>query len=120
MENSMAYSISATDDHCYPGTTVLINKLDIRDQEKLDEAELFIVSVKSLQFEMEPFPEDLDFAYYKRLHQFLFFRQLAERFGYHLDFSAVDSELMMLATIHAASGVLDTLLHVFDQIISKV
>ena len=72
MENSMAYSISATDDHCYPGTTVLINKLDIRDQEKLNEAELFIVSVKSLQFEMEPFPEDLDFAYYKRLHQFLF------------------------------------------------
>ena len=68
----MAYSISATDDHCYPGTTVLINKLDIRDQEKLNEAELFIVSVKSLQFEMEPFPEDLDFAYYKRLHQFLF------------------------------------------------
>lgn len=201
MENSMAYSISATDDHCYPGTTVLINKLDIRDQEKLNEAELFIVSVKSLQFEMEPFPEDLDFAYYKRLHQFifgelydwagsvrsidiskqrtrfcpaaeipalaeamfsrikdpqrfthvtrdtfvfeladfysdvnylhpfregngrtqrLFFRQLAERFGYHLDFSAVDSELMMLATIHAASGVLDTLLHVFDQIITKV
>ena len=200
MENSMAYSISATDDHCYPGTTVLINKLDIRDQEKLNEAELFIVSVKSLQFEMEPFPEDLDFAYYKRLHQFLFgelydwagsvrsvdiskqrtrfcpaaeipalaeamfsrikdpqrfthvtrdtfvfeladfysdvnylhpfregngrtqrlfFRQLAERFGYHLDFSAVDSELMMLATIHAASGVLDTLLHVFDQIITK-
>ena len=55
----MAYSISATDDHCYPGTTVLINKLDIRDQEKLNEAELFIVSVKSLQFEMEPFPEDL-------------------------------------------------------------
>ena len=55
MENSMAYSISATDDHCYPGTTVLINKLDIRDQEKLNEAELFIVSVKSLQFEMEPF-----------------------------------------------------------------
>ena len=72
MENSMAYSISATDDHCYPGTTVLINKLDIRDQEKLNEAELFIVSVKSLQFEMEPFPEDLDFAYYKRLHEFLF------------------------------------------------
>ena len=68
----MAYSISATDDHCYPGTTVLINKLDIRDQEKLNEAELFIVGVKSLQFEMEPFPEDLDFAYYKRLHQFLF------------------------------------------------
>lgn len=51
--------------------------------------------------------------------QRLFFRQLAERFGYHLDFSAVDSELMMLATIHAASGVLDTLLHVFDQIITK-
>lgn len=63
----MAYSISATDDHCYPGTTVLINKLDIRDQEKLNEAELFIVSVKSLQFEMEPFPEDLDFAYYCEL-----------------------------------------------------
>ena len=50
--------------------------------------------------------------------QRLFFRQLAAQNGYKLDFSAVDSDRMMLATIHAASGVQDTLLQVFDEIIT--
>ena len=74
-------------------------------------------------FELADFYSDVNYLHPFRegngRTQRLFFRQLAERFGYHLDFSAVDSELMMLATIHAASGVLDTLLHVFDQIITK-
>ena len=33
----MAYSIEASSDHCYEGTTCLINKLNIRDEEKLAE-----------------------------------------------------------------------------------
>lgn len=68
----MSYSIESSQDSCYPGTSVLINKLGIQNQAQLDESETLIVGVKSLQFERTPFPEALDFAYYKRLHQFLF------------------------------------------------
>lgn len=197
----MAYSIDATEDGCYPGTHVLMNKLDIRDQKQLEENETLITTVQSLKFELSPFPEELDFDYYKRLHRFLFeslyswageirtvdlskqhthfcpaaevtslasasfgrlkrekyfqglsrdvlldelvdfygsvnylhpfregngrvqrlyFRQLVRRAGYHLNFAAVDSDKMMLATIHAASGVTDLLRQVFDQILEEM
>ena len=195
----MAYSIESSNDSCYPGTSVLVNKLGIQNQTQLDENETLIVGVKSLQFELAPFLEPLDFNYYKRLHRFLFdglyewagtvrsidlskqrtrfcpvseieslagrmfsrieqmnflcglprkdfiteltdfyasvnylhpfregngrtqrlyFRQLAQRAGYKLDFSAVDSDRMMIATIHAASGVADTLRELFNEIIT--
>lgn len=195
----MAYSIESSNDSCYPGTSILVNKLGIKNQAQLDENETLIVGVKSLQFELAPFPEPLDFHYYKRLHRFLFdelyewagavrsvdlgkqhtrfcpaseieplagrmfsrveqmdffcglsredfiseltdfyssvnylhpfregngrtqrlyFRQLAQRAGYKLDFSAVDSDRMMIATIHAASGIEETLHSVFDEIIT--
>lgn len=195
----MAYSIESSHDSCYPGTTVLVNKLGIQEQAQLDESETLIVGVKSLQFELAPFPEPLDFAYYKRLHQFLFeelyewagavrsinlskqrthfcpadeieslavsmfgrvekmdffcglpredfiaeltdfyssvnylhpfregngrtqrlyFRQLAQRAGYRLNFAATDSDRMMIATIHAASGIEETLRNLFDEIIT--
>ena len=47
----------------------------------------------------------------------MFFRELVRRAGYTLDYSAVDPDILMLATIHAASGVQDTLLQVFDEMI---
>ena len=68
----MAYSIDPSGDSCYPGTSVLVNKLGIQNQAQLDENETLIVGVKSLQFELAPFPEPLNFDYYKRLHRFLF------------------------------------------------
>lgn len=195
----MAYSIESSQDGCYPGTTVLINKLGIQNQVQLDENETLIVGVKSLQFELLPFPEPLNFDYYKRLHSFLFgelyewagavrtinlskqhtrfcpadnieplaekmferaadmnffcdlpqeefiaeltdfyssvnylhpfregngrtqrlyFRQLAQRAGYQLNFSAVDSDRMMIATIHAASGIESTLRELFNEIVT--
>lgn len=196
----MPYNLDPNRDSCYPGTSVLMNKFNIRVQEQLNETEEIVVGVQTFQFEQSPFPEQLDFSYYKRLHQFLFgqlyswagtvrtvdlrkqhtrfcpsdeieslaeamfsrlasmhyfcglprhsflkeltdfyaslnylhpfregngrtqrvyFRQLAIRAGYHLDFSAIDGDLMMLATIHAASGVQDTLLQVFDTILTE-
>lgn len=194
----MGYSIDAANDGCYPGTSVLVNKLDIRDQAQLEENETLITTFQSLQFELSPFPDELDFSHYKRLHRFLFerlydwsgeirsinlsklhtsfcpadeietlaaasfsrlkkenyfcglrrtafldeltdfylsinylhpfregngrvqrlyFRELAKRAGYELNFAAVDSDQMMIATIHAASGITDTLRQVFKQII---
>lgn len=194
----MAYSIESSQDSCYPGTSVLINKLGIQNQAQLNENETLIVGVKSLQFELAPFLEPLDFSYYKRLHHFLFgelyewagtvrrinlskqhthfcsadeieslagrmfgrvedmkffcglpresfiteltdfyasvnylhpfregngrtqrlyFRQLAQRAGYKLDFSAIDSDHMMIATIHAANGIQETLRDLFNEIV---
>lgn len=194
----MAYGISPSDESCYPGTTVLINKLGIKNQAHLDESETLIVGVKSLQYELSPFPDKLDFNHYKRLHGFLFdelydfagqlrtinmskqhthfcpahdiadlaerifsrlatmhdfrtlerdefvrelsdlytginylhpfregngrtqrlfFRQLSQRAGYKLNFASVDSDRMMLATIHAASGIEDSLIEIFDEVL---
>lgn len=194
----MSYTVDSLSENCYPGTSVLVNKLGIQDQTQLDESEALITGVKSLQFELSPFSDPMDFSYYKRLHGFLFdelygwagtvrtvnlskqqtrfcaadsieslaalmfaridsmnylrgmgrqdflieladfynslnylhlfregngrvqrlyFRQLARQAGYNLDFATVDSDTMMLATIHAASGIQDTLLQVLDEIV---
>ena len=43
----MPYSIDALQDDCYPGTSVLINRYDIRDQSKLDEVEGVLTSARS-------------------------------------------------------------------------
>ncbi len=38
----MGYTIDATESGCYPGTTVLVNKFDLRSQSELDADELMI------------------------------------------------------------------------------
>lgn len=196
----MTYSIDSSDHGYYPGTSVLINKLNIQDQAQLEENETLITTVQSLKFELEPFPGEMNFDYYKRLHRFLFeaiyewagevrtvnlskqhtafclanevenlaaatfrrlrqnhylcglsreeflrelvdlyislnylhpfregngrvqrlyLRQLAQRAGYRLNFAGVDSDRMMIATIHAANGISDELYQVFDEIVDK-
>ena len=197
----MSYSLDSLSEDCYPGTSVLVNKLGIQDQAQLAESEALITGVKSLQFELSPFSEPMDFSSSKNLHKFVFgelydwagtvrtinlskqhtqfcaadnieslaalmfarigdmnylrgmerqeflveladfynslnylhpfregngrvqrlyFRQLARQAGYTLDFAKVDSDTMMLATIHAASGIQDTLIRVFGEIISPL
>src|SRR5260370_41139265 len=57
------------DPYCYPGTTVLRNRLDIRDQSELD---AFEVEITTLRAE-EPLPDgDFDPAHYCRIHHHLF------------------------------------------------
>lgn len=60
---------SESDPSCYPGTTVLRNKLDLTDQNELDEFETAMFVVRS----EEPWPEgELDVAHYLALHHHLF------------------------------------------------
>jgi cell filamentation protein len=60
---------SGQDPLCYPGTTVLRNKLDIQDQAELDEYEVAVFLTRA----DEPWPEgNFDFAHYKALHFQLF------------------------------------------------
>ena len=57
------------DPYTYKDSTVLINKLDLTDQQKLDEFEAEISSARA----DEPLPEGaLDFAHYKAVHHHLF------------------------------------------------
>ncbi|RUX95794.1 MULTISPECIES: Fic family protein [unclassified Mesorhizobium] len=54
---------------CYPGTTVLINLLDIRDQAELDEVELALFLTRA----DEPLPAgELDYPHYLSLPRHLF------------------------------------------------
>lgn len=194
----MAYNITPASDDCYPGTSVLVNKLDIRDPKQLEENETLITSVKTLQIEMQPITTEPDFSYLKYLHRTLFeelynwageirtiniskmrtafcpadqiesmsqaiftrlrgcsyfrglprdaliteladlydslnylhpfregngrtqrlyFRRLAQWIGHNLNFSVVDSDRMMVATIRASAGVMDDLYQIFREIL---
>jgi len=62
------YDVEA-DPYSYPGTTVLKNKLDLRDAEALAAFEAEITNQRA----NEPFPEGkLDYAYYCDIHHHLF------------------------------------------------
>ena len=47
----MAYSIEASSDSCYEGTTCLINKLDIHDEKLLAETESAYVLLAKASFQ---------------------------------------------------------------------
>jgi cell filamentation protein len=68
----MSYSVNSLTDGCYPGTNVLVNKLDIHNQSDLDEAETLTFLVQSAQLEASAPSGPLDFTYYKSLHSTLF------------------------------------------------
>ncbi len=58
------------DPHCYPGSTVLRNRLGLTDDEALNEAErgLSEIAVSKIDFDLPPY----DLSYLQRIHQQLF------------------------------------------------
>ena len=64
----MFYSIDATTDGCYPGTTCLVNKLGIQDETVLAETETAVVLGKASLLDQHPIPGSFDFDHYKRIH----------------------------------------------------
>ena len=68
----MAYSISASDNLCYPGSTVLINRLNLQTQEALNKAELAAVSVHAAEIQSAFLNEPFTFDAYCKLHGQLF------------------------------------------------
>lgn len=194
----MSYSIDSLTADCYPGTSCLINKLDIRDEEMLAEYEAMVTTAKVALLEQNPLPGNFDFDHYRAIHKFLFedlyawagqlrtvdmskkgtafvkageiktlgekafarlnhrhnfaglahedfvenivdfysvinllhpfregngrtqrvfFTQLIRSAGYDIDFSQIDTDELMVATIQAAGGVNDLLLAVFRNAI---
>ena len=68
----MAYSLEPLEDHYYPGTAVLINKLNIRDGQKLAQVEADITKLRISQWELKPLADTFDFTHYKTIHTHLF------------------------------------------------
>jgi cell filamentation protein len=57
------------DPYCYPGTTVLINKLNLREQKQLDAFEAEI----TMQRAIEPLPNGrLSYRHYRAMHHHIF------------------------------------------------
>jgi cell filamentation protein len=60
---------AADDPYCYPGTSVLKNRLDLRSQAELDAFEAFITSQRA----DEPLPAGrLSYTHYRTVHRHLF------------------------------------------------
>lgn len=68
----MSYSIESITDGCYPGTTVLKNKLGIQDEEVLKETEALMTYINGAKLEEKPLAGEFDFSHYKAIHRFLF------------------------------------------------
>lgn len=69
----MSYSIDPISANCYPGTSILINKFDIRDEQKLNEVESVLVSTRNTEWINAPGQSSFDFEHYKEIHRYLFF-----------------------------------------------
>lgn len=68
----MPYSINSITNDCYEGTTCLINKLGIKDEETLKQVEGNITFAKWAELEANPISLDFDFDHYKAIHKYLF------------------------------------------------
>jgi cell filamentation protein len=60
---------AVADDYCYPGTTVLKNKLDLTDGEELD---AFEAEASDVRADQELPAGNLDFPHFKAVHEHLF------------------------------------------------
>jgi len=71
--NEYEYNYQKHNDfYCYPGTTVLINKFDIRDKEALNTAERQITALKIAKLEESPAKGSFDLKHIKNIHKFIF------------------------------------------------
>ena len=68
----MSYSIDSSTSNCYEGTTCLINKLGITDENKLQEFECSVTFAKASELELNPISDTFDVEHYKLIHKYLF------------------------------------------------
>ena len=195
------YSLDPINANCYEGTTVLINKFDIHDEEKLLQAEIAITQEAAASWDRSPKCDSFDFEHFRAIHEHLFhdlydwsgqvrtvniskkgtnfcphyeieghaeriftrlreadslcglakevfidefvdmyvstnylhpFRegngrtqrlflsQLARNAGFRLSFAEIDIDMLMIATIQSAHGVVDGLKEIFSKAISRL
>ena len=68
----MGYSIEPITADCYEGTTCLINKFGITDEQQLAHVEGQITFAKGSELERCPLNGKFDFSHYKAIHKYLF------------------------------------------------
>ncbi len=68
----MACSISASENQCYPGTTVLVNKLGVKEQATLNQAESVAVALRATELLEAAYSAPFSFSFYCGLHKTLF------------------------------------------------
>lgn len=68
----MAYSINALKSDCYEGTTCLINKFDIKDENILKDLETTVTFCKITEYSLNPLLNTFDVNHYKAIHKYLF------------------------------------------------
>ena len=59
-------------DYCYPGTGVLINKLNIRDNDVLYQAERDFTSLRLKELLSHPVSGNFDLLHLRKIHKHLF------------------------------------------------
>lgn len=59
----MSYSIESVTDGCYPGTTILRNKLGIQDEDVLNETEALMTYINGAKLEENPLAGEFDFSH---------------------------------------------------------
>jgi len=65
------YSLDPIAANCYTGTTVLINKFGIREEEKLIQAEIAVTQIAIASWELSPQCDTFDFEHYRTIHKHL-------------------------------------------------
>lgn len=68
----MPYEINSLTADCYEGTTCLINKFEITNEEQLKKIEADITFAKASELEENPLNGNFDLEHYKAIHNFLF------------------------------------------------
>ncbi len=68
----MGYSVNAITSDCYDGTTCLINKFGITNENTLAQIEADITFAKASQLEANQIQGNFDFKHYKAIHKYLF------------------------------------------------
>ena len=58
--------------YCYPGTSTLVNKLNIKDEKKLLNYEKSVVALKLMSLEKQGISGDFDINHFVSIHKFLF------------------------------------------------
>lgn len=63
------YSYEYSSNYCYPGSDLLINKLNIKDEVLLNKYEKELVAIRQAEIAIKPVKGDLDFEHLKAIHK---------------------------------------------------
>lgn len=58
--------------YCYPGTNILINKLNIKNQKELEYAERELTALRIYDLEMHPVKGNFDLKHLQAIHRYIF------------------------------------------------